>query len=98
MSKHQNRWPNAEAQQTIVPLFMGLFVSGCPVLVTPSPLKGQCKHACILRLKFLAAVTARAGLGFVLPFYVRCSDAIFFLVMIVSPITKHKTDPLGSRI
>lgn len=77
---------------------MGLFVSGCPVRVTPSPLKGQCKHACVLRLKFLAAVTARAGLGFVLPFYVRCSDAIFSLVMIASPITKHFVDRLGSGI
>lgn len=37
-----------EVGQTIVPLFMGLFVSGCSVLVTPSPLKGQSKHACIL--------------------------------------------------
>lgn len=74
MSKQQNCWPNAEAQQTIVPLFMGLFVSGCPVLVTPSALKGQSKQACILRLKSLAAVTIRAGLGFVLLFYMRCSD------------------------
>ena len=71
-----------ESRQTIVLLFMGLFVSGWSVLVTPSPLREQSKHACVLHqgstlFKSLAGITVRAGLGSVLSFCVTSMDGSF---------------------